>query len=343
MSTDTIRVGVIGAGSNTRAKHIPGLRAIEGVEIVSVRNSTDESSQEAAGELEIPRWHATWRELVEADDVDAIVIGTWPYMHCRCSVAALEAGKHVMCEARMARGAAEARRMLEASQKRPHLVAQVVPSPFTLEVDATIRRMIAEGFVGDPVAVEVLDRQGFVDKRPKYHWRNDFELSGFNTMTLGIWYEAIMRWLGVATRVQAAGKIVRPLLDRDGECYVTRIFDHMDVLAEMACGARLRMHLSAVTGPPERHITIFGTEGAIRYDGETLTGCARGQDGFTPVEIPDHERGGWRVEEEFIGAIRGEEEITLTRFEDGLLYMEFVEASVRAAQSGETVELPMRD
>ncbi len=341
MNTDTIRVGIIGAGSNTRAKHIPGLRAIEGVEITAVRNSTDASSQRAAGELEISRWHANWRELVEADDIDAVVIGTWPYMHSRCTVAALEAGKHVMCEARMARSAAEAQRMLDAAQARPHLVAQVVPSPFTLKVDVTIKQMIAGRFLGEPVAVEVVDRRGFADERPQYHWRNDFELSGFNTMSLGIWYEAIMRWLGAATAVQARGRIVHPMLERDGGMYVTRIFDHMDVLGEMACGAQLRMSLSTVTGPPERHLTLYGTEGAIRYDGETLTSCPRGEDKFAPVEIPEDRPGGWRVEEEFIGAIRGEEEIELTRFEDGLRYMEFVEASVRAAQKGERVELPM--
>lgn len=343
MSTATITVGVIGAGSNTRAKHIPGLRAIEGVEIVSVRNSTDESSRDAAEELEIPRWHSNWRELVEADDVDAMVIGTWPYMHCRCSVAALKAGKHVMCEARMARSAAEARRMLDVAQARPHLVAQVVPSPFTLEVDATIRRSLAEGYLGEPVSVEVVDRSGFADRAPEYHWRNDFELSGFNTMSLGIWYEAIMRWLGVATSVQARGRIVKPMLERDGGVYVTRIFDHLDLFGEMACGAQLRMSLSTVTGPPERHVTIRGTEGAIRYDGNTLTGCSAGAEQFAPIEVPEDERGGWRVEEEFVGAIRGEEEIVLTRFEDGLRYMHFVEATVRAAQSGDSVELPMMD
>ncbi|MFW6438003.1 MAG: Gfo/Idh/MocA family protein [Armatimonadota bacterium] len=341
MSSQPIRVGIIGAGANTRAKHIPGLRAIEGVEIVSVRNSTDASSQQTAEELQIARWHSTWRELIEADDIDAVVIGTWPYMHCRCSVAALEAGKHVMCEARMARSAAEARRMLEAAQMRPHLVAQVVPSPFTLEVDATIKRFIAEGALGEIVSVEAVDRRGFPDQPPEYHWRNDFELSGFNTMSLGIWYEAIMRWLGVATSVQASGRIIRPLLQRDGDAYVTRVYDHLEVLAEMACGAQLRMSLSSVTGPPEQYVAVHGTEASIRYDGNTLMRCEAGEDEFTPMDVPEDERGGWRVEEEFVGAIRGEEQIELTRFEDGLRYMEFVEATVRAAQSGETVQLPL--
>jgi len=243
----------------------------------------------------------------------------------------------------MARSAGEARRMLEAAQMRPHLVAQVVPSPFTLEVDATIKRIIAEGTLGEIVSVEAVDRQGFADQRPEYHWRNDFELSGFNTMTLGIWYEAIMRWLGVATSVQASARIVRPILDRDGEAYVTRIYDHLEVLGEMACGAQLRMSLSSVTGPPERYVAVHGTEGSVRYDGNTLLQCEAGDDQYAPVDVPADERGGWRVEDEFVAAIRGEEEIKLTRFEDGLRYMEFVEASVRAAQSGETVQLPMSE
>jgi predicted dehydrogenase len=243
----------------------------------------------------------------------------------------------------MARSATEARRMLDASQANPHLVAQVVPSPFTLEVDASIKRMIAEGYIGEPVSVEVVDRQGFSDARPDYHWRNDFELSGFNTMTLGIWYEAIMRWLGVATSVQAGGRIVKPTLEREDDVYVTRIFDHLDLFGEMACGAQLQMSLSAVTGPPERHLTVRGTEGALRYDGNTLMGCEPGDREFAQIEVPEGEQGRWRVEEEFAGAIRGEEEIVLTRFEDGLRYMEFVEATVRAAQSGERVELPMMD
>ena len=48
-------------------------------------------------------------------DIDAIVIGTWPYLHCPITLAALEAGKHVLTEARMSMNAAEAHRMLAAA------------------------------------------------------------------------------------------------------------------------------------------------------------------------------------------------------------------------------------
>ncbi|MDP7278795.1 MAG: Gfo/Idh/MocA family oxidoreductase, partial [Candidatus Poribacteria bacterium] len=129
MSNQIIRVGIVGAGRNTTSKHIPGLQAITEVEIVSVCNRSRQSSERVATEFNIPVIYDNWHDLINADDTDAIVIGTWPYMHCQLTVAALEAEKHVMCEARMAMNAQEAHRMCEASAQNPHLVAQIVPSP----------------------------------------------------------------------------------------------------------------------------------------------------------------------------------------------------------------------
>ena len=75
---ETIRVGVVGAGTNTVAMHIPKLQAIEGVEIVSVCNRSRASSERVAAQFGIPTVYETWTELIEADDTDAIVVGTWP-------------------------------------------------------------------------------------------------------------------------------------------------------------------------------------------------------------------------------------------------------------------------
>ena len=58
------------------------------------------------------------------------------------------------------------------------------------------------------------------------------------------------------------------------------------------------------------------------------------------VEIPDEKRGGWRVEEEFITAIRGLEPVTHTNFADGVTYMEFTDAVTQSVQTGEAVPLP---
>ena len=92
MSNDSLRVGIIGAGANTRSRHIPGLQAIDGVEVVSICNRSRASSERVAQEFGIPQVYESWQELIHAEDTDAIVIGTWPYMHCRLTIAALEAG-----------------------------------------------------------------------------------------------------------------------------------------------------------------------------------------------------------------------------------------------------------
>src|SRR5206468_659044 len=101
MAQNPLRVGLIGAGDNTRKRHIPGLRAIPDVEIVAVCNRRPSSTETVSREFGIPKSFARWQDLVAAPELDAVVIGTWPYLHCPIAVAALEAGKHVLCEARM--------------------------------------------------------------------------------------------------------------------------------------------------------------------------------------------------------------------------------------------------
>ena len=345
-SGDTIRVGIVGAGANTRLKHIPGLKAIPDVEIVSVANRTPESADRVAREFGIQKVYDNWLELVGADDTDAVVIGTWPNMHCLVTIEALECNKHVLCEARMAMNAGEAHAMLEAARRRPHLVTQVVPAPYTLSVDRTIQKLISEGYLGSILAIEVRALQGaFLDRESPLHWRQDFELSGFNTLSLGIWYESLMRWVGPANRVAAMAKVCVPQRrDAAGNLCVVTVPDHVDVLAGLACGAVAHLRFSAVTGlAPVNEIWLFGSEGTLRLDADALKlyGGRRGDKALKEIPVSPDAKAGWRVEEEFINAIRGKEIVTRTTFEDGVKYMEFAEAVIRSAQSGQTIGLPL--
>ena len=343
MNSEPIRVGIIGAGANTRGKHIPGLQAIEGVEIVSVCNRSSESSVWAAEQFGIPTTYDNWSELVNAPDTNAIVIGTWPYLHCQATLAALAAGKHVLCEARMAMNADEAWEMSAAAQANPHLVVQIVPSPMTLRVDATLKRLLAEGYLGDLLAIEVRVGGDFLDAAAPLHWRQDFDLSGLNIMSMGIWYEAVLRWVGEATRVQAMGKTFATMrADETGNLRAVRVPEHVDVVADMACGAQLHMQVSSVTGlagAPEAF--LFGSEGTLRFADNKLFGGKRGATGLDEIPIPEDEAGGWRVEEEFASAIRGEEAITHTTPQAGVKYMEFTEAVTRSMQTGQVIALPL--
>ena len=343
MAQETVKVGIIGAGGNTRSKHIPGLQAIEGVEIVGVCNRSQESSQRVADEFDIPKIYDNWQETIRDSDTNAIVIGTWPYMHCRATVAALRADKHVMCEARMAMNAREAHIMRMVSRQKTHLIAQIVPSPMTLRVDNTIRCLIAEDYLGDILAVEARAGGAFLDNESSLQWRQDFDLSGLNIMSMGIWYEALMRWVGEATRIMAMGKtFVKMRPDADGVMRSVRIPEHIDVIGDLACGAQLHIQVSNVAGlagTPE--VYLFGIDGTLRFSGNKLYGGQKGDTELSEIDIQDSEAGGWRVEEEFVNAIRGEEVITHTDFDTGVKYMEFTEAVTRSMQSGTVVTLPL--
>ena len=343
MTQDTIRVGIIGAGANTRDRHIPGLQAIEGVEIVAVCNRSQESGERAAKQFGIERVCTNWQDIIQAPDVDAVVIGTWPYMHRLATVAALEADKHVMCEARMAMNASEAHCMYDALRSRPHLVAQIVPSPFSLRVDRTIQRLIRDGWLGDVLVVDVRAGGAFIDEDITMHWRHNMDFSGLNVMTMGIWYEAMLRWVGEATSVVAKSKTFTPMRkDEQGRLMGVRIPDHIDITADLACGGQAHIQVSSVTGFGELpSATIYGSEGTLHFSGDILTGGRRGDDGLCEIEVPAHEAGGWRVEDEFISAIRGQEEITHTDFATGVKYMEFTEAVYRSRRSGAAVSLPL--
>jgi predicted dehydrogenase len=338
-----LRVGIVGAGDNTRRRHIPNLLAIDGVEIVSVCNRSRASSEAVAKELDQPTVHDHWTELVADEGIDAVVIGTWPNMHAPVTLAALEHDKHVLCEARLALNAAEGRRMRDAARARPQLVAQVVPPPHTLSVDATVRRMLAEGFIGRPLAVDARIGGGFVDADAPFRWRHDFDLSGYNTMLLGVLYECVMRWAGDATSVVAMSRTFVPTRhDEEGALRPVRVPDHLDAIAQMSSGAQCRLHASEVTGLRSGiEIWLFGSEGTIRFTAEGLAAGRRGDDELRPVEIDPAEEGGWRVEEEFVAAIRGEGRIERTTFDDGVKYMEFTEAVARSAASGRRVALPL--
>jgi predicted dehydrogenase len=104
------------------------------------------------------------------------------------------------------------------------------------------------------------------------------------------------------------------------------------------------MRFSSVTGhPPDDQAWLFGTEGTLRLDvpSMTLHGGRRADKGLSPIPIPAKDQGAWRVEEEFINAIRGLEKVSHTSFEDGVRYMEFTEAVTRSAQERRSISLPL--
>ncbi|HET6887752.1 MAG TPA: Gfo/Idh/MocA family oxidoreductase, partial [Candidatus Udaeobacter sp.] len=144
-----LRIGIVGAGNIVRARHLPALKKHPEVEIVAVSNSTYESSEKFCQEYcpsATPM--RNWPELLALPDIDIIWIGTPPVMHSAVTVSALEAGKHVFCQARMSMDLVEAEEMLAASKRYPELVTMLCPPPMGMRADLLVKKLLAEDYIG---------------------------------------------------------------------------------------------------------------------------------------------------------------------------------------------------
>jgi len=331
-----LRIGFVGAGANTRSRHLPGFRSLPDVSFTVVANRSRESSERVAREFGIGRVAADWREVVAAPDVDAVCIGTWPYLHAEITQAALWAGKHVLTEARMASDVAQAEAMLAESRQHPHLVAQIVPAPLTLTMDALVRGLLQDGTLGEVREVTVTHATGQCSSADAPRsWRQDRGWSGCNTLSLGIYYETLLRWLNQDAAVLAADAAVYTPFRRDPESGQPRPVeapDTLTVLGRYPAGARLVMHLSAIeAGSGRNEIHLNGSRASLRVDlgAGALILTPHGE---TPrsLAVPALPDAGWRVEADFVASIREHRPVRLTDFETGVRYMRFTEAAWRA-------------
>jgi predicted dehydrogenase len=345
---NAIRVGIIGLGANTRLRHVPGLRACERVEIAGVCNRRPESTAAVAKELDIPKSYDRWQDLIADPQIDAVVIGTWPYLHCPITLAALDAGKHVLTEARMAMNAAEAHQMLDASRLHSELVAQIVPSPFGLRAHQVVKELLADGFIGQLREVAILGTNNAVaDPELPLHWRQSAEYSGLNMLTMGILHETLTRWVPDPTRVLAQTHTFTSQRrdNSTGAAHDVGTPDSVHVLTELPGGARGVYHLSgAIHFGPGMQIHLYGSEGTLKYllaPEDPLLGARRSEGELKEIAVPPEKAGGWRVEQEFVNAIRGQEKVEFTDFAAGVRYMEFTEAVARSAAGGKAVSLPL--
>lgn len=345
MSATPVRIGFIGAGGIARSRHLPGLQAIDGVHLVAVANRTRASSEQVAREYGFSSVCDDWRDLVRSDGIDAVFIAAPPYLHCEATLAALDAGKHVFCQARMARDYAEARTMYERA-RRTDRVTMLCPPPHALAGDFVVKRLLSEGVLGRLVHVSVRGLgPDYVDVDAPLHWRQDAFISGYNTLALGMWIEVLHRWVGHFASISAQVAHHVPRRTKPGSVHEVevRVADSLGIVGTLKNGALAVLDVSGSTrfsGSPR--IELFGTDGTIVYDirGDHIRLGRAGQEDLEPVAIAPEEQRRWTAEADFISAIRDGTPVT-PDFEEGLRYMEVTEAIYRSARSGQTVQLPL--
>jgi len=332
-----LRIGVVGAGGIVRSRHLPGLLGLPDVEITAVANSSLESSRKFIedGGLAAEAMD-DWQALVRRDDIDIVWIGATPFLHEPVTVAALQAEKHVFCQARMARNAQEGESMLRAAEARPDLVTMLCPPPMGLAQDAWFKSLLADHVAGPIGHVQLQSLNGsFLDTAGQpLHWRQRRDISGNNIMTLGIYTEVLQRWFGDAANLTAEAATRSAGAD---------IPDQLDVLGRFSSGVTFNLRFSGVhSGPPVQCLQATGTGGQLEFDFNHdkifLLSSDGNREELTP---PDELRRPWAVEADFIQAVRNPEAPRPhPDFHDGVAYMRVVDAVHESLKSGQRVLLP---
>jgi predicted dehydrogenase len=336
-----LQIGIVGAGGIVRTRHLPALKRNPDVEIVAVSNSTYASSEKFCAE-ECP--HATpmrnWADLLALPDLDIIWIGTTPYMHSAVTISALEAGKHVFCQARMSMDLAEAKEMLAASKRYPELVTMLCPPPYGMRADLLVKKLLAENYIGRPHHVHLQSfTSAYLDPDAPAHWRQRIEISGLNVLTLGIYVEVLQRWLGDISGVLARGKILMPI--RQG--YEVIIPDLLTVLCAFQNGAEGVLEFSGVNAHgPGDHLEIYGDKGTLVYDFATdIVQVGKvGEKELRVIDLAPELVTEWRVEDDFVAAVKSKGRIRPhPDFEDGVRYMRVVQAVADSRARNEGVSI----
>ena len=338
----TVKVGVIGAGNWTVSRVLPGFLKQDGVQVTHVANRSRESAAKVAEKFNIPNASGDWSDVL-ASDVDAVFIGTPPYAHIETVGPAFDAGKHVLLQTRMSRTAAEARAMYQASEeaKRRGLKSMLVPPGPFHEGIRYIKHLVETGYLGTLRQVLAFNLNASMadPKAPLTNGRNDLSMYGrANAMQLGLTYDVVQNWTGVATRVlsQRMNFVTERPATADGPMARNPFPDEVTVLAETESGALASLLVNYSIHFGDSRVELYGSEGTIVYKmrGNVILGARAGEPELKPLTVPAEHDGTWRCEEEFIQLVRGEIAEPSFSFLHGVRNMEFLEASYRSAMEG---------
>ncbi|PTY78973.1 dehydrogenase [Heyndrickxia sporothermodurans] len=141
-----IKVGIIGCGSIATHRHLPEYALNENVEIIAVCDIVEDRAKERAEQYGT-KFYTNYEELLANDEIEAVSVCTPNYLHAPISIAALNAGKHVLCEKPMATSEEEAKAMIEAA-KRNDKKLMIAHNQRFVSSHMKARKLIESGDVG---------------------------------------------------------------------------------------------------------------------------------------------------------------------------------------------------
>lgn len=338
------RIGIIGTGWGARVQ-VPQFREA-GLEVVAIAGNDPARTAEVGARLAVGRAMRAWTEIVGADDIDLVSIVTPPSEHAEIAIAALEAGKHVLCEKPTAMHSAEAERMMDAASARPRQLAlidhelRLLPSwreaRLRVQEIGTIRH--AEFRYSSPSRSD--------NERP-WSWWSDASRGGGVLGAVGSHALDAMRHLvGEITSVKAVLETFVKERPWEDDWRAVTSDDFAALFLRFAHGAAGIISLSAVAAVDEpTTITINGDLGALRLVGTRLDIASIGGSWTTivdetPALVGDSMGGAFGTGTLLLGRalVRALDEhdfdalAPAARFHDGLLQQRCLDAARRSAE-----------
>ncbi|MDA0676706.1 MAG: Gfo/Idh/MocA family oxidoreductase [Chloroflexi bacterium] len=246
---DKVRYGLISTARIGFTAHVPGAKTSPNSEIVAVSSRNLATAQEAAKKHGIPLAFGSYQEMIDSDEIDA-VINTLPNsMHHEWTIKAAKAGKHVLCEKPLSATMAEAREMAVVAKENNVVLVEAFTPRWNKQL-TTARRLIAEGAIGDVTSLEA--GLSFTTANPA-DIRLSKELAGGSMMDAGCYAVYAVRYAMSAEPVQAMA------FDRKANGQVDTTFNGFLKFPNGGVG-----HVwSSLEGPRQRVFKATGTKGII--------------------------------------------------------------------------------
>lgn len=171
-----IKTAVIGSGFMGKV-HTEAVRRLGNVEVVALASSPRQEASKLAHVFDVPNVSSTWKNIVKDPEVEVVHICTPNALHFPIAMAAMEAGKHVVCEKPLAMSVEEAKQMVDLAKKKK--IAHCVNHNLRYyPVVQHIREMIANGDLGEILVVQGTYSQDWLLYDTDYNWRIEPKASG---------------------------------------------------------------------------------------------------------------------------------------------------------------------
>jgi predicted dehydrogenase len=253
MSQRKTRWGVLSTAYIATAKVIPALAQTDSCEVVAIASRTKDKAEAAAARLGIPRAYGSYEELLADPEVDVIYNPTPNHLHVPLSIAALEAGKHVLCEKPIGLSAAEGQQLVEAGRKHPELKLM---EAFMYRHHPQWRRALELVHSGDLGEVRTIQSFFSYFSDDPSNIKNVPEYGGGSLFDIGCYNISLSRFLFDAEPERVYGVVeYDPRLGVDR--LATGLLQFGSRTSGFACSTQLN---------PYQRVNVFGTGGRVEIE-----------------------------------------------------------------------------